>query len=83
MNVHFFFRTIPEKSLVLLEDIDAAFHDRKPTRDINHITFSGFLNALDGVSAGKYNSLTLVSSMLFTLQRMLLPLHVKQRIFEG
>jgi len=45
--------TIPEKSLVLLEDIDAAFHDRKPTREINHITFSGFLNALDGVSAGE------------------------------
>ena len=76
---------VPEKSLILFEDIDCLFSDREDssvgnemnvnvkknshnrssnnyssiggnnhkTNDYNYITFSGFLNALDGVSAGE------------------------------
>jgi chaperone BCS1 len=37
----------PQRSIILLEDIDAAL-DKAPS---NAITFSGLLNALDGVAA--------------------------------
>jgi len=40
----------PPQSIVLMEDIDVAFTDR--SRDgSSHVTFSGLLNALDGVAA--------------------------------
>lgn len=42
----------PERSIILLEDIDAAFVDRKAAEKRgNHVTFSGLLNAIDGVAA--------------------------------
>jgi len=40
----------PPRSILLLEDIDAAFNDRSDTSD-TRLTFSGLLNALDGVGA--------------------------------
>ena len=43
---------VPQRSIILLEDIDAAFNkqrEKKPGADQNALTFSGFLNALDGV----------------------------------
>lgn len=52
----------PEKSILLLEDIDAAFPSRTaPTEDgapqkreyQTSVTFSGLLNALDGVASGE------------------------------
>lgn len=45
----------PAGSLVLLEDVDSAFQkDRDPTdRRSSFATFSGLLNALDGVAAGE------------------------------
>ncbi|KAK4449311.1 P-loop containing nucleoside triphosphate hydrolase protein [Podospora aff. communis PSN243] len=48
---------LPEKSLLLLEDVDAAFQNRRQ-RDSdgytgNTVTFSGLLNALDGLAAGE------------------------------
>jgi chaperone BCS1 len=45
---------VPERSLILLEDIDAAFTGRTPTADQgfrSNVTFSGLLNALDGVAS--------------------------------
>ncbi|XP_034668290.1 mitochondrial chaperone BCS1 [Drosophila subobscura] len=48
----------PEQSIILLEDIDAAFASRETTLQqksaydgINRITFSGLLNCLDGVGS--------------------------------
>lgn len=48
----------PERSIILLEDIDAAFASReesaasRATYDgLNHVTFSGLLNCLDGVAS--------------------------------
>ncbi|KAF9526991.1 BCS1 N terminal-domain-containing protein [Crepidotus variabilis] len=46
----------PERSFVLIEDIDAAFNRRVQTSEDGYqssVTFSGFLNALDGVASGE------------------------------
>jgi chaperone BCS1 len=39
----------PKKSIILLEDVDSIFSERKNTGKTNSLTFSGFLNAIDGV----------------------------------
>ncbi|GAB5589337.1 Complex III assembly protein translocase and chaperone [Umbelopsis nana] len=47
---------VPERSIMLLEDIDAAFAKRKQTDNQGYqsmITFSGLLNALDGVASAE------------------------------
>lgn len=48
----------PERSIILLEDIDAAFVSREDTASqkaayegLNRVTFSGLLNCLDGVAS--------------------------------
>lgn len=42
---------VPPRSMVLLEDVDAAFAERKKSDDVdNGVTFSGLLNALDGAA---------------------------------
>ncbi|OBZ75907.1 Mitochondrial chaperone BCS1 [Grifola frondosa] len=46
----------PERSFVLIEDVDAAFNNRVQTSEDGYqssVTFSGFLNALDGVASGE------------------------------
>ena len=39
----------PKKSIILIEDVDSIFSERKNTEKNNTLTFSGFLNAIDGV----------------------------------
>lgn len=47
-------QTIPENSIVLIEDVDSAFTKRDDTTEkASKITFSGLLNALDGILAGE------------------------------
>ena len=48
----------PQQSIILLEDIDAAFVSREDTpqqksayEGLNRVTFSGLLNCLDGVAS--------------------------------
>jgi mitochondrial chaperone BCS1 len=41
---------VPARSLILLEDVDAAFNHRNKASD-SKLTFSGLLNALDGAGA--------------------------------
>lgn len=48
----------PQQSIILLEDIDAAFVSREDTKQqkaafegLNRVTFSGLLNCLDGVAS--------------------------------
>lgn len=46
----------PERSIILIEDVDAAFNKRMQTSEDGYqssVTFSGFLNALDGVASGE------------------------------
>lgn len=43
---------VPERSVVLLEDVDAAFLGRNGTEQMKvNVTFSGLLNAIDGVTS--------------------------------
>ncbi|KAF9916410.1 hypothetical protein FBU30_001400 [Linnemannia zychae] len=46
---------LPERSIMLLEDIDAAFTKRDKTQEgfQSMVTFSGLLNALDGVASSE------------------------------
>lgn len=47
---------IPSRSILLLEDIDAAFNKREQADDKGYVlgvTFSGLLNALDGVASAE------------------------------
>jgi len=39
----------PRRSIVVFEDIDALFDDKREGNHKSHLTFSGLLNALDGV----------------------------------
>lgn len=52
------FSVAPQQSIILLEDIDAAFVSREDTKHqkaafegLNRVTFSGLLNCLDGVAS--------------------------------
>lgn len=40
---------LPEKAIVLIEDIDGVFDQRVSSAE--HLTFSGFINAIDGVTS--------------------------------
>jgi len=42
---------VPEHGIVLFEDIDAAFADERDRPKGSYLTFSSFINCLDGVSA--------------------------------
>ncbi|KIY36774.1 mitochondrial chaperone BCS1 [Cryptococcus gattii E566] len=47
---------VPERSFVLLEDVDSAFNRRVQTSEDGYkssVTFSGLLNALDGVASSE------------------------------
>ncbi|PLB53189.1 mitochondrial chaperone Bcs1 [Aspergillus steynii IBT 23096] len=49
---------VPNRTLVLLEDVDAAFSNRREQTDADgyrgaNVTFSGLLNALDGVASAE------------------------------
>lgn len=48
-NFNRLLNTSPKKSVILIEDVDAIFAERKNTEKMNALTFSGFLNAIDGV----------------------------------
>ncbi|KAB5590721.1 Mitochondrial chaperone BCS1 [Ceratobasidium theobromae] len=61
---------VPERSFVLLEDIDAAFNKRVQTSDDGYqsgVTFSGLLNALDGVASGEERILFMTTNHLSRL----------------
>lgn len=54
------FSIAPQQTIILLEDIDAAFVSREETeeqkaafRGLNRVTLSGLLNALDGVASAE------------------------------
>jgi len=46
-SLNYLLNTAPQRSIILLEDIDAALDEKGPSI----LTFSGLLNALDGVAA--------------------------------
>ncbi len=48
-NFNNLLNTAPQKSMILIEDVDSIFSERKNVDRNNQLTFSGFLNAIDGV----------------------------------
>lgn len=57
-RLNYLLNVVPERSIILLEDIDAAFVSREDTQlqkaafeGLNRVTFSGLLNCLDGVAS--------------------------------
>lgn len=58
---------VPNRTLVLLEDVDAAFSNRREQTDADgyrgaNVTFSGLLNALDGVASAEERILFLTTN---------------------
>jgi chaperone BCS1 len=53
---------VPMNSLVLVEDVDCVFHERKKVDDSESVTFSGLLNAIDGVMSSEGRLLFLTTN---------------------
>lgn len=54
---------VPPNTVVLIEDIDCVYEQRKSSEDKdNKVTFSGLLNAIDGVAAGEGRILFLTTN---------------------
>ncbi|KAJ4487774.1 mitochondrial chaperone BCS1 [Lentinula aciculospora] len=67
--------TVPERSFVLIEDVDAAFNKRVQTSEDGYqssVTFSGFLNALDGVASGEERIIFLTTNHIERLDPALI-----------
>ena len=68
---------IPRRTLVLLEDADAAFSNRRTQTDADgyrgaNVTFSGLLNALDGVASAEERILFLTTNHVERLDEALI-----------
>ncbi|KAG8525880.1 uncharacterized protein KY384_000640 [Bacidia gigantensis] len=68
---------VPRRTIVLLEDADAAFRNRRLQTDIDgyrgaNVTFSGLLNSLDGVASAEERLLFLTTNHLERLDRALI-----------
>jgi chaperone BCS1 len=56
--------SIPQQSIVLIEDIDCVFQQRKKSDDKESVTFSGLLNAIDGVMSSEGRILFMTTNHL-------------------
>lgn len=81
----------PQQSIILLEDIDAAFVSREETSQqkaafegLNRVTFSGLLNALDGVASTEARIVFMTTNYLKRLDPALIrPGRVDLKEFVG
>lgn len=67
---------VPNRTLVLLEDVDAAFSNRRTQTDTDgyrgaNVTFSGLLNALDGVASAEERLIFLTTNHVERLDEAL------------
>ncbi|KAF9186824.1 hypothetical protein BGZ51_001745 [Haplosporangium sp. Z 767] len=62
----------PSRCLLLIEDVDAAFIQRESKDAATGITFSGLLNAIDGVSAQEGRMLCMTTNHLDRLDEALI-----------
>ncbi|CAG8510537.1 8122_t:CDS:2 [Acaulospora morrowiae] len=66
----------PERSIILLEDIDAAFTTKRQSSDEqgyhSMVTFSGLLNALDGVAASEERIIFMTTNHVDRLDQALI-----------
>jgi chaperone BCS1 len=54
--------TAPKGAILAIEDIDAAFRQRKKGEAVSGVTFSGLLNAIDGVAAQEGRALIMTTN---------------------
>lgn len=81
----------PQQSIILLEDIDAAFLSREDTKQqkaafegLNRVTFSGLLNCLDGVASTEARIVFMTTNYLERLDPALIrPGRVDMKEFVG
>ncbi|KAL4870938.1 hypothetical protein BDV12DRAFT_40693 [Aspergillus spectabilis] len=67
---------VPKRTIVLLEDVDAAFSNRRTQTDEDgyrgaNVTFSGLLNALDGVASAEERIIFLTTNHVDRLDEAL------------
>ena len=76
---------LPPNCILLIEDIDAAFHQREAGEDKeNRVTFSGLLNALDGVMSPEGMILAMTTNHPEKLDRALIrPGRIDVPVFIG
>lgn len=91
-NVKSCFHSVaPQQSIILLEDIDAAFVSREESSQqksayegLNRVTFSGLLNALDGVASTEARIVFMTTNYLSRLDPALIrPGRVDMKEFVG
>lgn len=75
----FQFSIAPQQTIILLEDIDAAFVSREENdeqkaafRGLNRVTLSGLLNALDGVASSEGRIVFMTTNYLDRLDAALI-----------
>ncbi|KAL8702060.1 MAG: hypothetical protein Q9201_004593 [Fulgogasparrea decipioides] len=66
-RLNYLLTIIPKRTIVLLEDVDAAFSNRRSQSEADgyrgaNVTFSGLLNALDGVASAEERVLFLTTN---------------------
>lgn len=74
-RLNYILSNLPDRSILLMEDVDAAFNKRVQVTEDGYqssVTFSGFLNALDGVASGEERVLFLTTNHLDRLDPALI-----------
>lgn len=61
-KIHTLLAAVPQRSLLLIEDVDAFFRQRDAAHAQVRLSFSGFLNALDGVATQEGNVLFMTTN---------------------
>ena len=65
-----------EKKIIIMEDIDCIFTDRKRGDDENHISLQALLNCFDGLTSLKAHYYLLLLIILLSLIKLYLDLVV-------
>lgn len=63
MSLREVMQSLPRRSLLLIEDIDAAFAKRE-AKEAEYVSFSGLLNAIDGIAAAEGRILVMTTNHL-------------------
>ena len=71
-KIHTLLAAVPQRSLLLIEDVDAFFRQRDAAHAQVRLSFSGFLNALDGVATQEGNVLFMTTNQAERLDEALI-----------
>lgn|SRR5574340_3671 len=63
---------VPDGAIILIEDIDCVFQERKKVDEQENVSFSGLLNTIDGVMAGEGRLLFLTTNHIEKLDAALI-----------